>query len=206
MSARWHARQNGEHDVAPVPRRWTREEYHALGEAGLIPEDERVELIEGEILKMTPIGSPHDGNNRWLTMFFAPKLEGRAIVSVQGVLGIEDDSEPEPDFVLLKPRDDYYRRSHATAADALLVIEVAQPSRSFDLGRKARLYARGGVPEYWVVDMLEQRLVRHLGPLVSAEWSSIKRFGPEESLAPQAFPDVVVELKHLLEPLDEGTV
>lgn len=134
--------------VAAPRRLFTAEEYHTMLRAGILTADDRVELIEGEVLRMSPIGSRHAGGVNRLNDFFVRKLEGRAIVGVQAPVHLSDLSEPQPDLALLRPREDFYSHSHPTPGDVLLLIEVAETSADFDRAVKAPLYARAGVPEY----------------------------------------------------------
>ncbi|HKP76214.1 MAG TPA: Uma2 family endonuclease [Longimicrobiaceae bacterium] len=133
--------------------RFTIDEYHRMGEAGIFSEDDRVELINGEIVEMTPIGSQHAGLVRRLDRWLQRWIGDEVLVSAQQPIKIATDGEPVPDIALLRPRADDYIRSHPTPEDALLLIEVADTSGMYDRNVKRRLYAEGGVPEYWVVDM-----------------------------------------------------
>src|SRR5687767_10570058 len=136
-------------DFAPR-HRFTVDEFHRMGEVGLFSEDDRVELIDGEIFQMTPIGSRHARCVRDLDDWLHEMVAGEALVSAQQPLKLDYDGEPIPDVVLLRPRPDRYGDSHPTSADALLVIEVADSSVLLDRNVKSRSYARAGVPEYWV--------------------------------------------------------
>jgi Uma2 family endonuclease len=144
-------------DVVEEPRitrhRLTVEQYHRMGEAGVFETDARVELIEGEVIDMAPIGSRHWAIVNRLNLLFVQAVGERAIVSVQSSLRLDPQSEPEPDLALLKPREDFYAGALPSGRDALLVIEVADTTAAFDLKIKARLYALHGVPTYWVVDL-----------------------------------------------------
>lgn len=128
-------------------------EWQRLGEANIFPPDSRLELIEGEILEMAPIGCNHSGHVIRLTHFLAALVFGKAILSVQNPLQLGDLSEPEPDFMLLKPNDDFYCSLHPNADDVLLLIEVADSSLSFDQNQKLHLYARYSIPEYWLMNL-----------------------------------------------------
>jgi Uma2 family endonuclease len=135
----------------PQRHRITVHDYHRMGEIGVFAPDARVELIEGEIIDMAPIGNDHqsivDQLNRALV------VGDRAIVRVQGSIRLSQWSEPEPDVVLLKPRSDFYRGEFALGTDTLLVIEVSDTTLKYDRDIKVPLYARNGVPEAWVVDV-----------------------------------------------------
>ncbi len=141
-----------------LKHRITVEAYHRMGEAGVLAEDARTELIEGEILDRAPIGSRHASVVNRLTGLLVRSVGERAIVQVQGPLRLGDLSEPEPDLALLKPRADYYRDALPVAADVLLIIEVADTTQRLDRRVKVPLYARHGVTEVWVID-LENALV-----------------------------------------------
>lgn len=136
-----------------IRHRFTVDEFHRMGEAGIFSEDDRVELINGEIVEMTPIGSAHAGCVRDLDEWLQVLLRGEAVVSTQQPLIVEFDGEPIPDIAILRPRKDRYRQGHPTSADALLVIEVGDSTVLFDLNVKSRMYARAGIPEYWVVNL-----------------------------------------------------
>lgn len=128
--------------------------YERMGEAGILGEDDRVELLEGEIIDMPPIGSPHGGAVKRIANRLVHAIaETEAIVAVQDPLRLSDFSEPEPDIALLKPRDDFYSARHPGPEDVLLLIEVAETSLRYDRDKKLPLYARAGIPECWLVDL-----------------------------------------------------
>jgi hypothetical protein len=129
-----------------------------MAEVGLLRPDERVELIEGEIIDMPPIGSLHGAVVDLLAERFITALEGAALVRIRGAIRLGSDSEPQPDVALLRPRADRYAARQPGAADVLLVIEVSDTTLKFDRGVKARLYARHGVPEFWVVDLTSRQV------------------------------------------------
>lgn len=139
--------------------RLTVADYYRMGEAGIFAPDARVELIEGEIVDMAPIGARHGSAVKRLNAMLVAAVGSRAVVSVQDPLRLSDLSEPEPDLMLLKPRADFYADAHPGAADVLLLIEVADTSARYDCEIKLPLYARHGVPEVWIVD-LPARLLR----------------------------------------------
>ena len=138
----------------PQRHRITVHDYHRMGEIGVFAPDARVELIEGEIIDMAPIGNDHQSIVDQLTRALVLVVGDRAIVRVQGSIRLSQWSEPEPDVVLLKPRPDFYRGAEfAFGTDSLLVIEVSDTTLKYDRDIKVPLYARHGVPEVWVVDV-----------------------------------------------------
>lgn len=129
-----------------------------MGEVGILGKGARVELIEGEIIDMAPIGSPHAGMVRWLTQWLSRQVTNLAIVSVQNPVVLGTHSEPEPDVALLRPREDFYSTSHPASEDVLLIIEISDTALHYDREVKVPLYARHGIPEVWLID-LENRAV-----------------------------------------------
>ncbi|MEO6457616.1 MAG: Uma2 family endonuclease [Chloroflexia bacterium] len=141
--------------VVSIERRhFTVEEYHRMAETGIISDDERVELIEGEIWRMSPIGSRHAACVNRLTKLIERFAGDSAIVSVQNPVLLYDDSEPEPDVALLRPRNDFYAGGHPGAHDVLLIVEVADTSQEKDRKVKVPLYMRAGILEVWLVDLV----------------------------------------------------
>ena len=138
--------------------RLTVQDYYRMAEVGLLAPDARVELIEGEIIDMPPSGTPHAGLLSRLTRLLLAAAGTRAGVRVQLPLRLDDYSEPEPDFAVLKWRQDEYTGAHPMPHDTLLVIEVSQSSLRYDRKRKLPLYARHGIPEVWIVDVVDLRL------------------------------------------------
>lgn len=139
--------------VNPVKHLTNLDEWRRLGEANIFPPESRLELINGEILEMAPIGFNHAGHVICLLNFFAPLVGKKALVNAQNPLQLGDLSEPEPDFMLLKPHVDFYSSRHPNANDVLLLIEVADSSLQFDQNQKLHLYALHGIPEYWLLNL-----------------------------------------------------
>jgi Uma2 family endonuclease len=178
--------------------RFTVDEYHRMGEAGIFSEDDRVELLAGEIVEMSPIGPLHAATVDRLNALFSSRLGGEVIVRVQNPLLLRtEDSEPQPDVVLLRPRPDFYARSHPEASDVYLVIEVADTSVVTDREVKFPIYARAGVPETWLLDMATQRLEVHRQPTPDG-YQDVRSLQRGESVAPQAFPQLVLTVDALL--------
>ncbi|ANE55898.1 Uma2 family endonuclease [Methylomonas sp. DH-1] len=133
-------------------------EWRRMGEAGIFPPEARMELIEGEILHMAPIGFNHAGHVNRLNYILTFLTHGSACVSVQNPIQLGDLSEPEPDFLLLKPDPDFYSTRHPNAADVLLLVEVSDSTLRFDREQKRRLYAAHQIPEYWIVNLIDNCL------------------------------------------------
>lgn len=145
--------------ITPVRKHLTDiHEWRKLGEANIFPPDSRIELIEGEIIEMAPIGSHHSSHLKRINKLFSSLVKDDAIVSVQDPLQLNDFSEPEPDFMLLRPVPDFYYQKQATAQDVLLLIEVAESSLVYDQTQKLRLYAMHNIPEYWLLNLNENSL------------------------------------------------
>lgn len=178
----------------PVRRLFTVSEFHSMAEAGILTEDDRVELIEGEIYRMAPIGSRHAACVNRLNHL----LQGTgAILSPQNPLALNDRSEPLPDLALLRWRDDFYSRSHPTPGDVLLLIEVADTSVGFDRGVKTPLYAQRGIPEFWLVDLSKSVVEIHRQPSVKG-YQHVRRFGKGDRIAPLAFPELELDVSDIL--------
>ena len=172
-------------------RRFTVEEYYRLVEAGILEEDARVELLDGQIIPMAPIGPEHHWILAELTEAFVLQSAGRFKVGPGRSLVIRPHNVPEPDLVLYWPT--LGRRQPATPADALLVIEIADSSLTHDLGYKADLYRRAKIPEYWVVDVRNRCL--RVFTLAGNRYET--RIVREGKLSPQAFPDVEIDVAAL---------
>lgn len=187
--------------VALRRRRFTVDEYHRMGEAGILSEDDRVELIEGEIIEMTPIGARHAGTVAHADHLLSSQLGPRAIVWVQNPIELpSEDSELQPDVALLRPRPDFYRRSHPQAADVLLLVEIMDTSVERDRRVKLPVYARAGIREVWLLDLNADRLEAHRGPTLGG-FREVRIHQRGDSATPEAFPDVSLVVDDLLGPV-----
>lgn len=138
-------------------------EFERMGEAGVFTKDARLELIEGEIIEMSPIGSRHAACVKFLSRFLNRTVGDIALVSTQDPIRLNDFSEPEPDLALLRLRDDFYRDAHPTPADVLLIIEVSDTTLGYDRQVKMPLYAKAGIVEAWIVNLLEEQIEIYSG-------------------------------------------
>lgn len=159
---------------SPGRRLFSVAEYQRMGEVGILGDDERVELIEGDILKMSPIGSHHAACVMRLTMLLAQSVGRAAIVDVQGPIQLDGRSEPEPDLTLLAPRADYYAEALPMPEQILLLIEVSDTTLSYDRGRKVPLYARSGIPVVWIVNLNNSNIEVYSNPLEGKYQSVVK--------------------------------
>jgi Uma2 family endonuclease len=168
-----------------------------MGEAGVFSENDRVELIEGEILKKSPIGSRHAASVNRLNMLFNNLLGARAIVSVQNPVVLNDFSEPEPDLAILKRRDDFYAEALPSATDVLLVIEIADTSVAYDHEIKLPAYARSGIPEVWLVDLPAETVGVHAEP-VNGVYRAVRSYRRGDLITPLHFPDLSIDVASIL--------
>ena len=183
-------------------RKFTVAEYYRMAEVGILKPDERVELIEGDILVMAPIGPGHSGSVDISNEIFLVPARGRYHVRIQNPLRLDDGSEPEPDIALVRPRADRYTRSHPTPADVLLVVEIADSSLEYDRNVKAHLYGRNGAPETWVKNLPEDCIERFTEPGPEGYAThTVHRRG--ETLAPVLLPNLELAVDDLLPPVVE---
>lgn len=182
-----------------IRHRFTRADYQRMAKVGILAEDDRVELLNGEITVMSPIGSQHSAVVRFLISFFSAHVGERALVDVQNPLALDDENEPQPDLMILRPRDDYYRSGHPEAKDVILLIEVTESSLDVDRGEKLRLYAQAGIHEYWVVDLKRRVLIVHLDPK-DEEYTAVQQHEGDARVAPRTLPDVELVIGPLFGP------
>lgn len=185
----------------PVPwrrHRLTRLDYHRMAEVGILPADARVELIEGEIVDMAPIGSFHAACVARLTQAFSAQVGQRAIVWIQNPIGLGAYSERQPDCALLRYRDDFYRHAHPEPPDVLLLVEVADSSAKSDREWKIPLYARHGIAEMWLLDLAGRCLEIYCQPRPEyGDYQSIQHLH-DGTAVPEALPDVAIDVAALL--------
>lgn len=172
-------------------------EWHRMGEAGIFPPDSRMELIEGEILHMAPIGFNHAGHVNRLNSFLTFLTHDQAIASVQNPVQLGDLSEPQPDFLLLRLEPGFYSSRHPDAADVILLVEVSDSTLRFDRQQKLRLYASHNIPEYWIVNLIDDCLEVYRQPQDGDYLQKIV-LGKSDSLNLVALPEVRIEVAAIL--------
>jgi Uma2 family endonuclease len=181
----------------PATRRFNVREYHRMAAAGILGEDDRVELIEGEIVQMPPMGSRHAACIGRLARPLFAQAGDAAAVRVQLPIRLGERSEPEPDLALVRPRTDDYASAHPGPADVLLVIEVAENTARYDRSVKAPLYARADLPEYWLVDLQRERVDAYSEP-VDGRYQPVRLFRRGQRLTLEALPRLALSVDAIL--------
>lgn len=181
--------------LAP-PHRFSREDYHAIAKAGILGEDDRVELIAGEIITQMPIGTAHAGAVKRLNQLFTTLARGRCIVSVQDPIALDPFSEPQPDLALLRPRADFYANEHPGPGDVLWIVEVADTSLAFDREEKIPLYAAAGIPEVWLVELVDKSLSVFRHP-AQGNYTEVTRHRAGGAIAIPGLPDASLAVSDL---------
>ncbi|MEW6493649.1 MAG: Uma2 family endonuclease [Cyanobacteriota bacterium] len=189
-----------------TPKRFTIDEYHRLAELGFFTEDDRIELIRGEIMQMAAKGTPHTNCCRDLLEELAGLLAGRAKLQCQDPIVLPSNSEPEPDFAILRKRADNYRFALPKADDVLFVIEIADSTLKYDQEVKVPLYAEAGIPDYWIFNLVKNHLEAYSEPYQELKGNfgySIKRIVlPNQALALPCFPDLSLDLSKVFPEIE----
>jgi len=178
-------------------RRFTVEEYHKMAEAGILGEDDRVELIDGEIIQMNPIGSRHAACVRELVWFLSGQLGDEFRLDVQNPVRLDGGLEPQPDLMVLRVRD--YRESLPGPEDVLLLIEVSDTTLRYDREVKLPLYARSGIGEVWIADLAGETIERHNEPS-GGGYRRTKKLRRGESLPSEAVQGLALRVDDVLGP------
>jgi Uma2 family endonuclease len=173
------------------------DEYYRMAEVGLLSEDDRVELIEGEIIEMSPIDSTHGGTVKRSSSFLNRKLGDICVISVQDPIRLNDFSEPQPDLALLKPRKDFYSKTHPKAEDVLVVIEMADTSLAYDRNVKLPLYARAGIAESWLIVLAKEVIEIHTQPK-NGKYQKTQRLKRGKALVSPTIPSFSCKVDDLL--------
>jgi len=176
---------------------FTVDEYQRMGEAGIFHPEARLELIEGEIIEMRPVGNRHMACVNRANALFSARLAGKVMVSVQNAVRLSRYTEPQPDILLARPRDDYYANKRISPEDTLLVIEISDTTVRYDRNRKMPLYAKSGVSELWIENLQEDVILVYRKPSPETYATSLA-YDRGESISLQAFPEVLFKVDELL--------
>ena len=187
-------------------RKFTVDEYYRLAEVGILQPDERVELVNGEILLMPPIAPLHNSGADRFNFYFGQNNAGHFIVRSQGSIRLNENTEPEPDIALLRFREDFYAANQPTPEDILLVIEVSDTTLAYDRGVKVNLYAQAGIPETWIMNLPEDCIESFTEPGPEGySLHSVYRRG--DRITPTTLPGVEFAVEDFLPPVveEQGT-
>ena len=176
---------------------FTVQEYHRMAMAGILHEDDRLELIDGEVIEMSPIGHRHFVCVTRASALFRGAFENKVLISVQGPLRLDSRTEVQPDIVLFKPRSDFYAAKIPNAADVLLVVEVSDTTLATDQKVKLPKYASAGITEYWIAD-LQHDLLHVYRHLQGQRYTAILSLRPGESVSLLSRPDFKFRVDELL--------
>ncbi|MGD9891429.1 MAG: Uma2 family endonuclease [Dehalococcoidia bacterium] len=180
-----------------IKRRFSVAEYYCMGEAGILPPDERTELIEGEVFVMPPIGPGHAEGNSRVDRVFQRRFYDRAVVRSQNPIRLPNDSEPQPDIVLARLRPEGYGAAHPQPEDIFLVVEISNTTLASDRDVKLPLYARAGIVETWLMNLPDDRIEVYRDPAPEG-YRSITLVPRDGAVTPLAFPDVTIPCAELL--------
>ncbi len=178
-------------------RRFTVDDFHRMAETGILTEDDRVELLDGQVLEMAPIGPAHAGCVNRLTRLFTRLTAGSATVSVQNPVVLSARSEPQPDLAILRYREDGYAEAHPSPGDVLLVVEVADSSSQSDRAVKVPLYAAAGIGEVWLVD-LDRRKIEICRDPTREGYRDVCTVGTVQTITPLRLPHVAIAAAEII--------
>lgn len=188
---------------SPRLRQFTLDEYHHLIEIGFFHPDERLELINGYLVMMSPLNPPHAATTTLLMGAFYEHVSGRCTIRIQQPIILKGPkSEPEPDIVLAKPRADFYARQHPQTEDVLLLVEVSDSTLRYDRTTKKRDYAATGIAEYWIINLADERIEVYRDPDIfnsgKADYNTKLTFTRGQTLAPLKFPDCKIAVDQVI--------
>ena len=183
--------------LVQTQHRFNLKEYYRMAETGVLPPDARVELLDGKVIDMSPIGPFHGGVTDYLNEVFAAASKGRWRTRVQNSLRLDDHSEPQPDLVLARPAPDFYRKRHPQPEDVFLLVEISDSTLETDQEDKIPTYGRAGIPEVWLVNLNELTVEVYREPNFTG-YGSKTVLSAGEQANPLAFPDVAVDVAELL--------
>ncbi len=176
----------------------TVEEFCRLADEGAFGPDARVELVDGEVIEMLPAGPFHSHAGRYLGNYFAWIGEGRWLVDRKSPILLNNRSQPQPDFTLLRPLLEEYKTRHPGPKDIILLVEVSESSLRFDQGRKLVAYAKAGIKEYWIVNLVRRWVEIYREPSPDGSYGSVTRKQNDDLIAPEEFPDATMRVADLL--------
>lgn len=182
-------------------RLFTVKDYHRMAEAGILDPDERVELLDGQIIKMPAKGTAHEAAITRTDLFLRERLGRGVLLRLQSPIQLNEYSEPEPDIAVAIPEPLFYENHHPTPSEVYLIIEVADTRLNRDTEFKARLYAQAGIADYWVLDVNERQLHAFQEPSPNG-YQSEAILSAREAVSPLAFPDVTITVGEMLRPLN----
>ena len=180
-----------------LKRQFNVKEYNEMPRAGIFKENERLELIRGEIFKMSPVGHHYSACVNRLTQLFSQRLGDRVLVSVQNLVELDDYLEPQPDIALLAPKADFYESGHPKPADIFLIVEVADTTIKLDREVKIPLYGEDNIIEVWLVDINEQCVEVYRQPIASG-YEQVQKLQRGQNLSIQRFPSINIQVDEIL--------
>ncbi len=183
--------------VGPAPWAFTVEDYHRMGAAAILKEDDRVELIEGEVVRMTPIGPSHMRCVNFLNRFLVSFVGDSLVVSIQNPIRLDEYSEPQPDVVLLRPHAGWNWRVTPGPRDVVAIVEVADTTLRYDRKVKLPMYALAGIPELWIVDLQGEGIERYTEPELD-QYGAFARAGRDEQLESIVVPGLILSVNAVL--------
>ena len=178
------------------------DEYLDMEKVGILHEDDHIELMDGKIVVMAPIGDSHVFGTDWLNMILAPLLVGRAIVRIGGPIYLNDRSAPQPDVAVVRIFHTV-EEAHSAPDDVYFLIEVADSSLSYDTGTKLARYAAAGIPEVWVANLRVREVTVYADPSGS-DYATVATYRPGDTVSPRALPDVVLAVDEFMPPSTHG--
>jgi Uma2 family endonuclease len=199
MSATLERQHEQEQEHRPERFRFSTNDYEKLAEAGILVEDDRLELIEGDILRMSPIGKFHVWCVARLNYLLTRRLGDRAVVLIQSPIRLDGHSEPEPDVAVVRPQEQFFGIDLPTPADILLLIEVSDSSLAYDRDVKLALYARAEIPEVWLVDLNTDTFYLYARPSNGA-YQSIQTYRRGDTVTSATLPDLALRVEEILGP------
>ncbi len=183
--------------VAVTTRKFTVDEYHTMIQSGILQEDDRMELLAGEIVEMSPISSRHAAVVDKLAQLMIYRLGENGIVRIQNPVDLGKHSEPQPDIALVKYKKNFYANSLPRPEDIFLLIEVGETSIDSDRQVKLPLYATAGIPEVWLIDLLKDVVERYLEPKGDA-YQRTEKYGIGQEIIPESFSQLRLAVKDIL--------